>query len=222
MSSREVIEALRRRWPVIVVGVVLTGLFGWLTAHPQQTYKAVTVIALQPPQTPQHPNRLTDLRPSVALTAAMLTRRLKSPSGDAQLRQAGVRGGYEIAPRNSGTTQTPAYAIPSVEVSVTSADRAAALRSVQVLVTAFDDELNSLQKEWGVALTDRISVVVLAPPTALVLLPVKSRALLGSTLLGAIITVASAFWMDRYAAHRRASARTAQTNGRVARHQLSR
>jgi hypothetical protein len=203
VSLREVIEVLRRQWRVLVIGVVLTGLLGWLAAHPQPTFKAVTVIALQPPQTPRHPNRLTDLRPSIALTAAMVTRRLSSQSGDARLRSQGVQGNYAMAPRNSGTTQTPAYAIPSVEVSVTTNDRATALGSVTQLVTAFDAELTDLQKEWAVAVDDRISVVVLAPPTALALLPVKSRALAGSALLGTMGTVMAALWRNRHMGRRR-------------------
>jgi hypothetical protein len=197
VSFREVIEALGRQWRVLVVGVVTTGLFGWLAAHPQPTFKAVTVIALQPPQTPLHPNKLTDLRPSVALTAAMVTRRLESEAGDAGLRSNGVRGTYEIAPRNSGTRQTPAYSIPSVEMSVTAHDSATAFNSVERLASAFDAELAALQREWAVAAEDLITVTVLAPPTAQALLPVKSRALVGAALLGTIGTAMAALWFDR-------------------------
>jgi hypothetical protein len=209
VSPREVLEALRRRWYVVVAGLLLTALTGWLVTHPQPTYRAVTVIALQPPQTPVHPNRLLDLRPSIALTAAMVTQQLKSRSGDAQMRSDGVIGDYALAPRNSGTTQTPAYAIPSVEASVIAHDQEGTVRSVDVIVAAFRDALGDLQRQWEVPATDRITVVTLAPPNALLLPVVKTRALLGVGLIGAAVTAMASIWLDHVVARRRRDARWA-------------
>jgi len=204
VSLREIVGTLRRRWVVLAAGCLLTAIAGWVAIHPAPTYKAVAVITLRAPRTENTPNQFSDGRPSIALTGALISARMESRSGAERLRRDGVVGKYDLAPRNSGSSATPAYLIASVEVSVITHDGAAALRSVQTIVEQFKVELDTVQADWRVPGGDRITVAVLAPPGLIPMRVVKSRALLGVALLGGIGSVLVALWLERYLTRRNA------------------
>lgn len=197
MSLREVLGILRHRWRVSAIVLALTLGAGWLVAHPTPTYVAKEVFAVQPPASPQLPNQLNNFRPSLAITAAMVAKRLNNPGGQAQMKARGVVGNYELVPRNSGTVQNPAYIIPSIEAQVTAGDRGGALHSVAILVDAFRDELAAIQDELDVASNQRIALEVLAPASAHLLLPSKVRALAAVGLLGLAGSILLSLWYDQ-------------------------
>jgi hypothetical protein len=206
VTPLQLARALRRRWLVLLVGMVATALVGLVVTHPRPTYNGSEVFAIQPPATPRVPNQLTGLGPSLALTGAAVARRLKSPARLAELRRQGMSDEYDVVPRNSGTTQNPSYWIPSIQILVTGHDEAQVLRSVATLFTAFQADLEALQDEWGVATSQRITTTVLAPPSAARLWPRKSRALAGVGLLGAAGSVAVALWCEEVLGRRRGQA----------------
>jgi hypothetical protein len=191
---------------VLVCGVLITAATGYWAAQPPTLYRAVEVFAVRPPQTPDIPNQLASLRPSVATFSAGVAKRLSSPSGRGELRQAGVTGPYVLMPRNSGTRQTPEYLIASVQVTTTEGDEASALRSMATVTAAFTRELNALQDEWNVAAGERITITMLAEPTANKLPNSRVRALLGSALLGGALSVTVALWLDEFLTRRRRAA----------------
>jgi hypothetical protein len=196
MGLREVIGALVRRWPVWLVGMVLTLGAGWVVIHPTPSYTASEIFAAQPPVTPWSPNSLTDFRPSLAITAALVAQLLKSPSGEALLHSRGLVGTYNLVPRNSGTQQNPAYIIPSVQATVTSADQDQAAASTTILLRAFDEDLKSLQDQWNVPANLRITITVLAPIAVTESVEAKSRALAGVAILGIASCFTIALWWD--------------------------
>lgn len=197
MSPREVIETLLRRWPIWSAVLLLTAAAGWFVAHPTPTYIASEIVAVEPPSTDILPNQLTDLRPSLAITSAVVAQRLKNTTAEAQLRRTGVVGDYDLVPRNSGTTQNPAYLIPSIQITVTAHDAEAAARSVALVLTAFTNELVSLQDEWAVAGAQRLSIEVLAPTGIQAVVRAKSRALAGAGLVGLGVALTTTLWSDR-------------------------
>jgi hypothetical protein len=199
----DVIQALRRRWWILICGVLITVAAGYWAAQPPTLYRAVEVFAVRPPQTPDIPNQLASLRPSVATFSAGVAKRLSSPSGRAELGRAGVIGPYVLTPRNSGTRQTPEYLIASVQVTTTEGDEISALRSLATVTAAFTRELNALQDEWNVAAGERITITMLAEPTANKLPNSRIRALAGSVLLGAVLSVTVALWLDEFLIRRR-------------------
>jgi hypothetical protein len=203
MFLPDVLRALGRRWWVLACGVLLTLGAGYWAAHPPVAYRAVEVFAVRPPQTPDIPNQLASLRPSVATFSAGVAQRLSSPSGRAQLRAAGVRGTYVLTPRNSGTRQTPEYLIASVQATVTEPDEQTALSSLSTITAAFNRELNELQDEWNVAADERITITMLAEPNATKLASSRIRALAGTLLLGTGLSVGAALWLDEFLARRR-------------------
>jgi hypothetical protein len=214
LSLREVLDVFGRRWMLSVAVLLLALGGGWLVAHPKPKYKAIEVFTVQPPVSPQVPNQLNSFRPSLAITAAVVAQRLKTPAGEAKLRTRGVVGDYDVVPRNSGTVQTPAYIIPSLQATATTFDQSSALRSVVLLARAFSDELTAMQDELDVAAAQRIVVSEVAPASVVVQLPSRSRALLGVGLLGTAGAVLVPLWYEQ-ALRRRATPRSgARPRGR--------
>ncbi len=203
MNLTDVLAALGRRWLVMLIGLVLTGAAGLWAADPPPRYEAFEVFAVLPPRLPDIPNQLTGLRPSLAVTGAVVAERLMSGSGRDQLRKAGVTGSYSLAPRNSGTVQTPEYLIAWVMAKASGPDEQTALRSLNTIIQAFADELVRLQDEWNVAQIERITIGVLAAPSAALIPHSSSRALGGTGLIGLILTITVALWWD-WLARRRA------------------
>ncbi len=199
MTLRDFIGALSRRWVVSVSVLLLTLVAAGLLGRPRPTFVAQETFAVQPPASPQLPNQLNTFRPSLAMTAAVVAQRLKTPQVESQLRAEGVVGDYDVLPRNSGTVQTPAYIIPSLQVVVTTHDRDAALRSVALVIRAFDNELSALQDQVDVAVDQRITTAVIAPASAALQLPSKSRALAAIGILGLSTALLAPLWYERLA-----------------------
>jgi hypothetical protein len=196
LSLREVLDVLSRRWYLSLAVLLLTLGAGWLVVNPGQAYTASEIFAVQPPASPQVPNQLNVFRPSLAITAAVVAQRLKSPSGIEKLRARGVVGDYDVVPRNSGTVQTPAYIIPSLQATVTTFDATRALRSLAIVMQAFEDELTGMQDERDVAPSQRITINVLAPPSAIAQLPTKARAVFAVGVIGLAGSILLPQWVE--------------------------
>ncbi|MGK4579961.1 hypothetical protein [Kitasatospora sp. HPMI-4] len=198
MSFRAVVRALLRRWYVLVLAAVLTLAGAVVVARPPVVYRSAAVVRIKPPETPQDPSGMTDFRPSLAVIGAAVVTVLKSPSGTAELRQAGVSGEFDLAPRNTGTTKTEAYVVPTVEISVKGADPRAASRQVDVIVQHFGTQLRRLQDGKNIPAQRYITSDQLVPATALPVLGVRSRGLMGVAALGLLGGVACTLWTDEY------------------------
>ncbi|MEU4653985.1 hypothetical protein AB0G32_08595 [Streptomyces sp. NPDC023723] len=203
MSPRDVAEALLRRWYVALLGLVLTAAGGWQVLHTAPRYLSSAVIVLKPPATGNQPNQLTNLQPPLATLSYGVIQQLESPAGQAELTKAGVRGGYRLIPRNSGTSATPQYLIPSVQVQAERAGGAAADTAVQRVIDVYTRHVAAVQDAQRVAPRLRITPSVLVAPSAAPVLGVRSRALAGTALLGLTGTFLAALWWDRYARRRR-------------------
>ncbi|GAA2236000.1 hypothetical protein GCM10010430_16010 [Kitasatospora cystarginea] len=192
------VRALLRRWYVLALAAVLTLAGAVVVAKPPVVYRSAAVVRIKPPETPQDPSGMTDFRPSLAIIGAAVVTVLKSPSGTGELRQAGVSGDFDLAPRNTGTTKTEAYVVPTVEISVKGADPKRADLEVDVIVQYFGTELRRLQDGKNIPEQRYITSDQLVPATALPVLGVKSRGLVGVAALGMLGGVACTLWTDEY------------------------
>ncbi|WP_329129638.1 hypothetical protein OG552_04015 [Streptomyces sp. NBC_01476] len=207
MSPEEVVRALLRRWYVLLLAVVLTAAGAYHELHPAPVYRSSAVIVLKPPVTGNQPNQYANLQPPVAFVSHAVVQQLQSPAGKAELRAAGVRGTYQLLPRNSGTSVTPAYLIPSLQVQADQSGPALANAMVQRIVGVYTDHVNLLQDAQHVAPASRMSASLLVPPNSVWVTGVKSRALAGVALAGLFGGTLCALWTDRYLG-RRAARRT--------------
>lgn len=204
MSFREMLRVLRRRWYAAALVLVVTGGLSLPVYHPKAEYQASVVLVLIPPAQPGQPNALAAATPSVAATGLAVDFILQSDAGTAALRRDGVTDAFTVAPRNSGTEETPAYTVPSELLTVTGASPADALSETATLAKAFDSSLRTLQESVGVEVRSLINAATLTPPAVAELRGSKSRGLAGMAFLGIGFSIWAALWLDRRLDRRRA------------------
>ncbi|MFJ8565047.1 MULTISPECIES: hypothetical protein [unclassified Streptomyces] len=217
MSPGELVRALRRRWYVLIVAAVLAAAGAVQVLNPAQTYLSTAIVVLKPPVTANQPNQLANLQPPLAAVSYAAVQQLDSPAGAAELRAAGVSGTYRLIPRNSGTSVTPRYLIPSLQIQAEQAEPAAADTAVKKIIDIYTKHLTDLQTQQGVPESARMTVTLLVPPTAVVQTGNKSRGLAGAALLGVVGGVVAALWTDRLLTRRSRRRRTAADAGPVVR-----
>lgn len=206
MSPGNVADALLRRWYVLVAVLLLTAAGAYQVVRPAPRYTGSAVVVLKPPVTQNQPNQLTNLQPPLAVLSYAVVQRLESSAGAAELKAAGVRGTYHLVPRNSGTSATPQYLIPSLQVQSQASDGDAAVTAVRRIIDVYTQHVEELQTAQGVSASSRITAAVLVSPSAAAVQGNKSRGLAGAALLGSAVGVIGALWFDRYALNRRKDA----------------
>ncbi|MFR0355638.1 hypothetical protein [Streptomyces sediminimaris] len=207
MSPGNVADALLRRWYVVVGALLLTMAGAYFVIRPAPQYVGSAVVVLKPPVTRSQPNQYTNLQPPLAVVSYGVVQQLRSPAGAAELRAAGVTGTYHLVPRNSGTSATPQYLIPSLQVQSQASSADAAVTSVRRIVDVYSRHVEQLQTAQRVPAGARIIPSVLTSPSAAEVRGSKSRGLAGTALLGLSAGVIGALWLDRYAMSRRKTPR---------------
>ncbi|MEU8759258.1 hypothetical protein [Streptomyces sp. NPDC048659] len=196
-------RVLLRRWYVLVLAVLVTGVACYPALRPAPRYQSSAVLVVKPPRTGNQPNQLTNLRPSLALVSYAVVQQLQSPDGQAELKAAGVHGTYRLTPRNSGTSATPYYSIPTLQVESEQTRPEEADRQVQLIIGVYDRRLNALQAGQHVAPGTLLTVDLLNRPGTVALPPNRTRAVAGAGALGTLAGVMTALWTERLAAARR-------------------
>ncbi|ALV31884.1 hypothetical protein [Streptomyces sp. CdTB01] len=202
MSPRDVAEALLRRWYVLLLALLLTAAGAYKVLHPAPRWLSSAVVVLKPPVTGSQPNQLTNLQPPLATLSYGVIQQVESPAGRRELAAAGVQGTYQLIPRNSGTSATPRYLIPSVQVQARRGDAVEADAAVQRVIEVYSRHVAAVQEKEGVAPGARITASVLVAPSAAPVQGNRSRALAGTALLGATAGLLGALWLDRFALRR--------------------
>lgn len=203
MSPGNVADALLRRWYVVVVALLLTAAGAYHVARPAPQYVGSAVVVLKPPVTQNQPNQLTNLQPPLAVVSYAVVQQLQSPGGVRELSAAGVHGTYHLVPRNSGTSATPRYLIPSLQVQSQASDPDAAVTAVRRIIDVYTQHVEEMQTAQGVPSGARITASVLTSPSAAEVQGTKSRGLAGTALLGLAGGILGALWLDRYVMRRR-------------------
>jgi predicted outer membrane lipoprotein len=203
MSPGNVADALLRRWYVLVVALLLTAVGAYQVVRPAPQYVGSAVVVLKPPVTQNQPNQYTNLLPPLAVVSYGVIQQLQSPAGTKELSAAGVHGTYHLIPRNSGTSATPRYLIPSLQVQSQTSDAEGATTAVRRIIDVYTKHVEELQTAQGVPAYARIAASVLVAPSAAEVMGNKSRGLAGVALLGAAGGVIGALWLDRFLMGRR-------------------
>ncbi|MEU3464222.1 hypothetical protein ABZ721_30235 [Streptomyces sp. NPDC006733] len=203
MSPGELVRVLLRRWYVLALAVLLTAAGAYRVLQPPQSYLSTAVVVIKPPVTGNHPNQLANLQPPLAAVSYAIIQQLQSSAGEAELAAAGVHGKYRLIPRNSGTSATPRYLIPSLQIQAEHAQLVAADAAVRQIVEVYGKHLQDMQAAQRIPIASRMSVDLLVPPSAAPQTGTRSRALAGVALLGAVGGVLAAVWTDQLVSRRR-------------------
>ncbi|MFE9257679.1 hypothetical protein [Streptomyces sp. NPDC006879] len=201
MLPGELVRALRRRWYVLVVAVALAAFGAQQVLHPEQKYVSSAIVVLKPPVTGRQPNQFTNLQPPLAAVSYAAVQQLESAAGQEELAAGGVSGNYRLIPRNSGTSVTPRYLIPSLQVQAEESSPAAANGTVTKVIEVYTKHLRQMQTQQGIPTDARMSVDLLVPPNATAKTGTKSRGLAGVALLAGLGGVVVALWTDQLLLH---------------------
>jgi hypothetical protein len=195
VAFHELLTALRKRWYLAGAAALCVLAAGLYVLHGKPLYQASAAVVLVPPKAPSVQNRLASATPSIAAAGLAVDDILLSPAEQSALRAQGVVDAYTIVPRNNGTNETPAYRVPSEQITVTGGDVEAVLAEAGTLMDDYAARLRSMQSGAGVAVQAQITDGVLAPPTAVRLHGSRSRGVVAVSLLalGAAIVVAARF-----------------------------
>lgn len=191
MTFREVIVALRSRWWAAVLAMLLALAGGWLVAHPAPAYQTTAVVVLVPPKISAQ-NTLASVTPSIASAGLAVDDILLSDAQVSAMRRAGVTDQYTITPRNNGTDETPAYTVPSEQITITGGNASTGLAEAETLVQAYTASLRSMQSSVGIVPKGQITDGLLASPSSVELQGSRSRGLISAVLLGLGVAVAIA------------------------------
>lgn len=203
MSPAELVRALVRRWYVLLLALLLTAAGAYHVLRPTQLYLSTAVVVLKPPVTGNQPNQFANLQPTLAAVSYAVIEQLESPAGVRELTAAGVHGTYHLVPRNSGTSATPHYLIPTLQVQSELTDPGAANATVRQIIAIYTQHVQSLQMDHRVLPLSWMSVEALVPPNAVAVHGTKSRGMVGTALIGGSGGVLLALWTDQFLLARR-------------------
>lgn len=211
MTAIEFIRLLCRRWPVVVVGAVLTALGGHLLVNRAPLYYCHTQVMVLPPVEQHTVNVLTRGPYSLTELAAVLVtdynhgeRPLQMNSGEATLYGEEVRSGTVVHLHNSGGQWVSIFDQPVIEVEVVDPDPRKVTAETAGVITTLTRILDSRQRALGIAQTSRVSLR--ESPSAPVVAEVRgarSRTAGGVLLVGVWATLVASYLADRVIGRRR-------------------
>ncbi|MEU8520844.1 hypothetical protein [Streptomyces sp. NBC_01216] len=202
MSPEGLVGVLLRRWYVLLLVLLVTTAACYPALRPEQRFVSSAVLVVKPPRTENQPNQLTNLQPALAAVSYAVVQQLLSPEGRAELRADGVHGTYRLTPRNSGTSATPFYSIPTLQIEAEQPEATEADRVVQLIIAAYGRHLRALQAAQQVPETSQMSIDLVHRPGTVALPPNRSRALAGVGALGLLSGVTITLWSERWAVRR--------------------
>lgn len=205
-----VLGALWRSWPLVVTGLMTTGLAVLGLVAPAPLYRTTTEVQFSaPPGAPQLGDPSRDLVPFASLVERVHSDGARvSPlsSTTAPLNGTGVREGVSVRLPNSGTQWGADYAVPNLTVEVVAESEARLLDLHAEAVKSILATARELQSELGVP-EAQMAVAVEEPEQPEVSYVGsrrggQARAVAAMLIVGTGLTAFAAVTVDRYR-HRR-------------------
>lgn len=193
MDLWSALRILRRRWLVLLVGLLLTGvaLSGIVVKLAPQYTASGTVIVIQPSVSSNPLNSLDSANALAASVAATLT---NTGTSEAQVKRAGGAASY---------TLTVDANLPIVTITTTSTDPGNAVYTVSVVARVMQDGLFQRQRDLGVTTSTLLKVLPLDIPTSALATTGKVKVLAIAAGLGVLVAISAAFIAEAIIAFRR-------------------
>lgn len=219
MTFWELIRAIARHWPIVLVGAVLTGAIGFAAVSDDGLYFTRTELVFLAPTSTAYPNALRTQSEDIIITAGAVAKRVSGPdqvtkfsSPDVTLVGMGIRDGWSLRLPDTGGQWATNYATQRLLLDIVAPSRDEVEARQGALIDRVAHELSDLQDARGVPIEAQITVI--PAPESTVIFHVtgsKARALGMSALLGAGATIAAVIVLER---RRRERADTAMVNSR--------
>lgn len=197
------LAAMQRRWPVLVVGLLCTICAVYAVHKRHISFQACGSVVVGAPKSPISPNVYNNTQGSLVAATGLITDELQSSAVRQQLWAEGATAAYQAQVHNTGTTETPAYGEPEMDVCASSREPEVSLRTANAVLAEFGTLLRERELAAHVAPKDFLTDGVLASPGLVAETGRSSQAYLGVGVLGLIATAATALWADRYLRHLR-------------------
>lgn len=224
MTVVDLVRACLRRWPVILIGFLLTAIALVPVKTTPGVYWATADVVLLAPRTPSTPNSLGVSSASLIALAGVLERQYNNgeedpatASSQVTLVDQGILNGVSVQLPNSGGQWNAYYNQPVLHVQAAGPTAPDVQTAVTAVVTRLRGMLAQRQADMGVLAQNRVSADV-SPRTPEILYDAGARnqAALLVIAVGIGTTVAATVVLDHQVARRRRSRRVAAASSEPA------
>jgi hypothetical protein len=194
----EWLTAVLRRWPVLLAGMLCTICVVYAVHKRPVSFQACGSIIVGAPATPTSPNVYNNTEGSLVAATGLITDELQSATVQSKLQAEGATGTFQAQMHNTGTTETPAYSEPEMDVCATSIDPGVALRTSNAVLAEFATLLQDREAAAHVPAKYYLTEKILASPGSVPETGRPSQAYLAVLVLGMIVSAVAALWTDHY------------------------
>jgi hypothetical protein len=205
MAFWELCRALRRHWPIVLVGAVCTTGAGVVAISDDGVYFTRTNILFQAPTSADHPNAMRTQLDDVIVTAGAVAKRVAGPgrvtkfaSPEVTSVGLGVRDGWSIQLRDTGGQWATNFPVQILTLDVVGPSRDVVQQRQHDLIHQVQQDTYQLQRVVGAK--PRNDITAIPAPEFSVIYHVsgnKPRALGMTTVLGVGLTIAVVLAVDR-------------------------
>ncbi|MDL5352375.1 hypothetical protein [Microbacterium sp. zg-YB36] len=199
MTLWELLRALLRCWPIVLVGVLGTAVAAVAVMADKGAYFTRTEIVFLAPTSPSYPNALRTQSEDIIDMAGVVAKRLtgagevaKFASPDVTLVGLGLRSGWSVRLPDTGGQWAANFATQRLVLDIVAPTRDSVRTRQDELIGRVQQELSDLQREKGVDPVNDITALV-APETTIIfgVGGSRPRALGVTAVLGAVATIAA-------------------------------
>ena len=165
MTVRELLEAIARRWPLVLVGAVCTVGLAMMSVRDAGVYSTRSEVAFLAPSSKLYPNSFKTTSEDLIITAGAVAKSITGPtrltkyaSPDVNLVGVGVREGWSIRLPDTGGQWASDYSTQSLVVEVVGPDEEVVREQHAELRAQIAAELDRRQREAGVDPANDITV----------------------------------------------------------------
>jgi hypothetical protein len=197
----DAVRVLLRRWYVVVAGLLLTAIAATAAIFlvPTDYQASGEMLLLLPADVSSDGvpvNPYLNLPPALSVTASLIAGNVMSKGTQRDIADAGFTSSYSVA-------LSPG-AGPLLELSTQDTNQVAALATLHELIRRMSDQLDQIQAEKHVAVNQLIQPTPVNVSSKAEVLPgskIRALAIIGA--VGMLVTLLSAFMLDRVRSKRR-------------------
>jgi len=204
MTLWELVRAMIRNWPILLIGAVLTAGSGFTAATADGAYFTRTELVFLAPTSTLYPNALRTQSEDIIITAGLVAKRVTGPgkvtkfaSADVTLVGLGVREGWSLRLPDTGGQWASNFATQRLFLDVVGPTQERVREQQLQLIDEVEHELDALQREQGVDPVNDITVITAPESTTIYSVGVnKARALAMVAILGGGATIAAVIFRE--------------------------
>lgn len=199
MTFWELIRALIRNWPIVLIGAVLTAGSGLVAASADASYFTRTELVFLAPTSSLYPNALRTQSEDIIITAGVVAKEISGPgkvtkfaSPDVTLIGLGVRDGWSLRLPDTGGQWATNFATQRLFLDIVGPSESRVKEQQTMLIDRVQKDLAALQRKHDVDPANAITMITAPESTTIFHVGVnRARVLAMTTILGIGATVAA-------------------------------